>query len=90
MPRPMPPTGVMLSTHTLAHEIVTRNKNEVFEDRWLDLLERFVVDPERKEEMMEEYGWVDESGAKPGLFCSVLYGCSFHGEVLNSPPCCSG
>ena len=86
----MPPTGVMLSTHTLAHEIVTRDKNEVFEDRWLDLLERFVVDPKRREEMMEEYGWVDESGAKPGMFCSVLFVSLFRGEVLNLLPYCAG
>lgn len=68
MPRPMPPTGLMLSTHTLAHEIVTRDKNEVFEDKYLDLLERFVVDPDCKDEMMREYGWVDEEGGRPGEF----------------------
>lgn len=69
----MPPTGLMLSTHTLAHEIVTRDKNEVFEDRYLDLLERFVVDPDnRKQEMMGEFGWEDEGGDRPGMYTKCV------------------
>lgn len=56
----------MISQHTLAREMVTREKNEVFDDRCLDLIERFISDPSRKDAMMNEYGWCDEEGQKPG------------------------
>lgn len=74
MPRPMPTTRDMVSQHTLAHEVVTRDKKEVFDDEHLDLLERFVSDPSCKKTMMEEFDWFDEEGQYPGkpiLLCGL-------------------
>lgn len=62
----MPPTSTMVSQHTLAHEITTRDKNEVFEDKYLDILEHFVHDPSRREAMLAEMDMVDDAGARPG------------------------
>lgn len=61
----------MISQHTLAREMVTREKNEVFDDRCLDLIERFISDPSRKDAMMNEYGWCDEEGQKPGMLILI-------------------
>jgi hypothetical protein len=62
----MPPTSLMVSSHTLATEIVTRDKNEVFEDKYLDALEAFVTDPSRKDAMLSEMDMVDDADARPG------------------------
>ena len=72
----MPLTAQMLRTHTLAHEIVTRDKNAVFDDEYLDQLERFVSDPSEsnKQEMMAEFGWGDDGGSRPGKYACCFFG----------------
>ena len=83
--RPMPPTALMLRTHTLAHEIVTRDKNAVFDDEYLDLLERFVRDPSEsnKQEMLAEFGWGDDGGSRPGMCALVSFNRFRVGEIIN-------
>ncbi|KAF2172694.1 hypothetical protein M409DRAFT_49236 [Zasmidium cellare ATCC 36951] len=64
-------TREQIDDHKLAASIINGHGTEndaVFDDRGLDLLQRFCADPSiaNRDRLLEEHEWVDEAGGKPG------------------------
>lgn len=57
----------MLSTHTLAQEIITHHNTDkaIFDDKELGILEKYCHDPTKKDSILREYGMLDEPGKSP-------------------------
>jgi hypothetical protein len=71
-----PSTRDMISTHTLAAQIIA-NHNEpcpVLDSSALDLLQRFCADPSSKNAILRDRDMVDEPGDLPGHRAQSKYG----------------
>jgi hypothetical protein len=76
---PIPPTGQLLRTHTLAHEIITRHdpvthENGVFDLKQLSFLRHFVTNPSAKAEILRQHDMVDAEGDVPGTRANKVHG----------------
>ena len=74
-----PSVGEMLSTHTLASEIIARNDDTcpILDDNELQLLRSYVANPDAAPAMLESMSYVYDPQTPSSLVCFVM---SLHGK----------
>lgn len=73
-------TSQQIQEHKLACSVINYHgtPNEVFDDNEFDLLKRFTVtgnmSVEARDAILQEKGWVDEAGSRPGMKAATQSG----------------
>jgi len=67
--------GPMLRSHTLAYNLILR-PHEIFDDesQGFKILRKFCLDPSKKDDVLKEYGMLDEPGEEPGTRAQAARG----------------
>jgi hypothetical protein len=67
--------GPMLRSHTLAYNLILR-PHEIFDDesQGFEILRKFCLDPTKKDDVLREYGMLDEPSEEPGTRAQAARG----------------